>query len=265
MVLYFSARILQPHASGGIVGYYLGLLGAFAGKPGLQVHTGMMPLNFREIGALLPPNVTSHHLTCLSSALWAQKERELIDQIRPDWVIYSYPDLFDTYKGGVPFKTAVCIPDLQHFAHPFFFSPAARSGRDLSTGMAVGSADLIFTLSGHVKDQIVRIYGCDPALVKIVHPSASPLFLQGPAPAETIAHVRKKLGLPERYAIFPGNFWPHKNHAALLDALALLRSRGTSVPPRPYGQRMLRGQAAAQAHRARRGRRPALRPRLRGQ
>jgi glycosyltransferase involved in cell wall biosynthesis len=227
MVLYFSARTLQPEASGGIVRYFIGLVEALAKKPELKIHSGLTPMNFQQIGSQLPGNVTIHHITGLVPELWEKEERGFLAQIRPDWVIYCYPDLLDAYKGD--YKTAVCIPDLQHLAKPFFFPPGARAIRDEAFGTAIGSADLIFTLSRHAKEQIALNYGCDERQIKIVHAAAPPLFLRGPASREAVAREKMKTGLPERYAIFPGNFWPHKNHKMLLAALQLLRMRGVFI------------------------------------
>jgi glycosyltransferase involved in cell wall biosynthesis len=38
--------------------------------------------------------------------------------------------------------------------------------------------------------------------------------------------VRRKYGLPEKFLIFPGQFWKHKNHLTLFRAIRLLQERG---------------------------------------
>src|SRR5688572_28148468 len=47
--------------------------------------------------------------------------------------------------------------------------------------------------------------------------------------AEEPKRVRAMHGLPERYLFYPAQFWPHKNHKRIVEALALLRDRGTRV------------------------------------
>lgn len=64
----------------------------------------------------------------------------------------------------------------------------------------------------------------------MVYPAPGPLFLSGKASLDVINRVKKKFGLPQRYAIFPGNFWPYKNHPRLLEALQRLRQRGLRIP-----------------------------------
>jgi len=38
-----------------------------------------------------------------------------------------------------------------------------------------------------------------------------------------VAQTRRKFALPERFLLFPAQTWPHKNHARLFEALAILR------------------------------------------
>jgi glycosyltransferase involved in cell wall biosynthesis len=230
VVIYFSARILNPPCSGGIFGYFLGLAGAVARNPELSIHVGVTPLNFREIGSSLPENVVQHHLIGLENSTWAVSERRIIGQVGPQWIVYSYPDTLDIYDQHGGFKVATCIPDLQHLTYPYFFEPAERSRRDFAFGAAIGSADLVFTLSKFSQRELARTYGCEEQRIKVVYPSPSPQFLSGRASPEAIKRTKKKFGLPLRYAIFPSNFWPHKNHQRLLEALRHLRKRGVSIP-----------------------------------
>ena len=41
--------------------------------------------------------------------------------------------------------------------------------------------------------------------------------------------VRAKYGLPERYLFYPAQFWDHKNHLRLVEALAIAKGRGLPV------------------------------------
>ena len=230
MVIYFSARILQAQSSGGIVGYFLGLAGALARNPELSIHVGLTPLNFQEIGASLPDNMARQYLPGPQNTIWAANERRAIEEIRPDWVVYWYPDTLDIYDADRAFKVASCLPDLQHLAYPYFFEPAERSRRDFAFATAIGSADLVFALSKFARQDLARTYGCDERRIKVVYPSPSPQFLSGSASPEAIDRAKRKFGLPPRYAIFPSNFWPHKNHKKLLDALLRVRRRGVAIP-----------------------------------
>jgi Glycosyltransferase len=230
LVIYFSGRILHAPASGGIVGYFLGLAGALARNPEISIHVGLTPLNSQHIDSFLPNSVERNHLCGSENTVWAVSERRIIEQIAPDWVVYSYPDTLDIYDRDRGFKVAACIPDLQHLTYPHFFERAERLRRDIAFGAAVRLADLVFTLSKFSQNDLARTYGCEAQRIKVVYPCPSPRFLSGRASLEAINRTKKNLGLPLRYAIFPSNFWPHKNHTRLLEALRHLRRRELTIP-----------------------------------
>jgi glycosyltransferase involved in cell wall biosynthesis len=60
-------------------------------------------------------------------------------------------------------------------------------------------------------------------------PGASPLAVYGDPSAAEVASVRAARGLPDAFVLYPAQTWPHKNHLALVDALALLRRDGVRV------------------------------------
>jgi glycosyltransferase involved in cell wall biosynthesis len=59
----------------------------------------------------------------------------------------------------------------------------------------------------------------------VVVPWAPPLaVVSEPTHDEAIA-ITARLRLPARYLMYPARTWPHKNHAALINAISLLRRR----------------------------------------
>jgi glycosyltransferase involved in cell wall biosynthesis len=61
-----------------------------------------------------------------------------------------------------------------------------------------------------------------------VLPHPTPSFALDAPPSQPGALDRFRL--PEQYLLYPAQFWPHKNHAAALLALKLLRERGVELP-----------------------------------
>ena len=51
----------------------------------------------------------------------------------------------------------------------------------------------------------------------------------GLQPGENDPRIRAKHGLPMRYFYLPNQYWAHKNHLRVVEALRLLRDRGTRV------------------------------------
>jgi glycosyltransferase involved in cell wall biosynthesis len=72
------------------------------------------------------------------------------------------------------------------------------------------------------KREIVRFYSPDAERVRVVPFPVTPFAL-----GETVipASVVQQHDIDTPYLFFPAQFWPHKNHVALLHALKLLRER----------------------------------------
>lgn len=120
--------------------------------------------------------------------------------------------------------------DLQHLHAPGFFSPKIIKERELAYRAFCRRARSIAVLSQWVRRDLVDRYGLPTA--KIFVPSYPPPLAgyEEPTP-EDLAAARRELSLPERFAFFAAQTWPHKNHAALLRSLARLRDeRGIIVP-----------------------------------
>ena len=126
--------------------------------------------------------------------------------------------VLDPLKPGIP--SAVMIPDLQHEFFPEFFEPNTLKWRRQTFRPSTIYATHIFTLSQHSKNTIVDKFRADAGKIEVVYLDVDDEFRQ-PAPTRPSKAFRN-LGLPERYLFYPANFWPHKNHSNLLQAMRLL-------------------------------------------
>lgn len=120
---------------------------------------------------------------------------------------------------------AVWIPDLLHEFLPEFFSADQLAWRRRGYRSSALHADLIFTLSEHAKASIVERFHVEPEKVRVVPPPITADSGSAEAADEFTA-----LELPDRFLLFPANFWPHKNHRRLLQALSRLRQEGHEPP-----------------------------------
>ena len=80
-----------------------------------------------------------------------------------------------------------------------------------------------------VRDDLVSHYGVLQQRIQVV-PMGSVLRLIASADNDDGQRRRSQLAMPQRYAIYPAQSWPHKNHPRLIDAVAQLRDRGIDVP-----------------------------------
>ena len=89
----------------------------------------------------------------------------------------------------------------------------------------LSSAFLIMVDSQELRDRIHDRYGVDKSRM-LAMPFVPNLFLENAGPKKT-SDVLASYGLLPGYFFYPAQFWAHKNHIRILQALMLLRERGT--------------------------------------
>ncbi|MGI8945909.1 MAG: glycosyltransferase family 4 protein [Thermoleophilaceae bacterium] len=123
---------------------------------------------------------------------------------------------------GTPTVTTVYDP--QHHELPDFFSRAERAFRRWAYDGAARRADLVLTTSEYSRTRLVELAGISPERVEAVAMGIDHGRFTA-APDERDERLARRLGLPERFLVYPANLWPHKNHRRLIEALALARDR----------------------------------------
>jgi len=119
--------------------------------------------------------------------------------------------------------------DLQHVHLPEFFPPVERRRREVLYRAMCEQAAMVAVASQWTKRDVERQYGLPPAKVVVV-PLAPPTAAYDRLDADGAGLAAVRLGLPPRFVLYPAQTWPHKNHVALLEALASLRRAGIVVP-----------------------------------
>lgn len=130
------------------------------------------------------------------------------------------------FETKLPF--VVAIHDLQHRLQPEF--PEVSAGgewerRENLFRNAARYATLVVTDSEVGREDILNVYGqygVSPQRVKVL--PFLPAHYLSPATTEIgPAQVQATYQLPERYLFYPAQFWPHKNHARIVQALKLVK------------------------------------------
>jgi len=132
------------------------------------------------------------------------------------------------FLTGVP---SVYQPhDLQHLHLPHYFTPRARLGREVTYRAFCAQAHTVVMMTRWGKEDLTTHYDLPRTKVCVV-PGASVLDAYAEPTGADIDATRARLALPELFALFPAQTFPHKNHLALLDALAIARDdMGTTIP-----------------------------------
>ncbi|MCW5668568.1 MAG: glycosyltransferase family 4 protein [Hydrogenophaga sp.] len=157
--------------------------------------------------------------------------RRLLHEHRIDVVFENAQ--FHGARLGIP--AIAWIPDFQHRELPHLFSRAAWWKRELGFRAQIHGGRAIMLSSGDARDGCERYYPTTVGrthLVRFAVPSA------GRPDAATVQAAREAHGLPERFFYLPNQFWQHKNHLLVIEALALLKQEGHSVVVAASGKQL---------------------------
>ncbi len=120
--------------------------------------------------------------------------------------------------------------DLQHVHLPENFSRWAYERRETIYRTHCERAKAVVAMTSWGRRDFIESYDLSEEKVWVV-PGAS-VLPEYPSPgAEDLEEIRARLALPADFLLYPAKPWPHKNHEALLEALALIRERtGETIP-----------------------------------
>jgi len=133
-----------------------------------------------------------------------------------------------SFEAGIPYVMAV--HDLQHRLQPEFPEVSADGeweSREYLFRNGIRHATIVLAESQTGKEDILNFYGgygVTEDRIKIL-PLLPASILPAAISGSEKQGIRRKYELPERYLFYPAQFWPHKNHARIIEALGLLRAR----------------------------------------
>lgn len=125
----------------------------------------------------------------------------------------------DFYGKNFPFPVIAWIPDFQHRHLPKMFSSYQYWKRELGFRWQIAGGRKIMVSSEDAKADCERFYRVAKGQVTVI-PFAVPL---GILPSDDEANqVRQKYDLPPVYFFLANQFWRHKNHDVVLEAIDIL-------------------------------------------
>ena len=142
-----------------------------------------------------------------------------------DFLLYPQPTPV-SFESGVPYVMAV--HDLQHRLQPEF--PEVSAGgewefREYLFRNGCRYATLILADSEVGKEDVLAFYGpygVTEDRIRVLPYLPAPYLAADVSETEQ-QRVRAMYDLPERYLFYPAQFWPHKNHGRIIQALGLLK------------------------------------------
>jgi glycosyltransferase involved in cell wall biosynthesis len=208
---------LVPGQLGGSETYVHGLLRALARDGELEYRVLLPPVAPAAAGGL-PSAVASEYLAArtlpkrLAAMAWATARPGPLRRRLEGADVVHYPLTLRIPTVRTP--AVVTLLDLQHLDLPALFSRRERAFRSVAWHRSVRGADLVITISSFVRDRAVELIGLDPGRVRPIHLGLDhELFTPDPEAAR------------EPFLLYPARRWPHKNHARLFEAFALVRRK----------------------------------------
>lgn len=156
--------------------------------------------------------------------------RERFVELGVDLLVLGYPNALG-FEIGLPY--VMPIHDMQHRLQPEF--PEVSAGgewerREYVYRNGAVHAMLVLADSEVGKQDILDAYGADGIdAARIMPLPVVPPHAAREIGAEERERVRRRYALPPRYVFYPAQFWPHKNHARLVEALGVLKAHGREV------------------------------------
>lgn len=147
-------------------------------------------------------------------ALWSAFVRgSRIRRVFGDAAVVHFPFTVPVPRPGRDQAFVMTVHDVQHHEMPELFGRAERLFRAFAYDRPARRADVVITISEYARESIVRELRVDPDRVRVV-----------PLGVDT-SSFEPNLGRRQPFALYPARGWPHKNHAALVAAVELVRRR----------------------------------------
>ncbi len=130
------------------------------------------------------------------------------------------------YGWRFPLPVIAWIPDFQHRHLPSLFDRKGYWKREAGFRAQIMSGRKIMLSSEDARKDCERFYPSSKKRTSVVPFSVSPhpTFL-----AQDPVQVAREYGLPEHFFYMPNQFWKHKNHTLVIEALSILKREGRDV------------------------------------
>jgi glycosyltransferase involved in cell wall biosynthesis len=184
----------------------------FAAIPGVDIITTDLLDQHRRKSQLLQALICGR-MTAIS---------KLFTEHRID-IVFEAAQFFG-WRLGLP--AIAWIPDFQHKSLPHLFSKAAWWKREIGFRLQVMGGRHIMLSSNDARKACEYFYPASRGRTSTVQ------FAVPAGDAPDLAAARRiadSYGLPQDFIFMPNQFWRHKNHIQVLDALTILRERGVKV------------------------------------
>lgn len=130
------------------------------------------------------------------------------------------------------FPSLAAIHDIQHRLNPQFPEVSQKGAwekRERNYQLIAKHAYKILVDSQIGKEDVANAYEVDHKKITILQ-FLPPAYLKADFPEKEKNEFIKRHNLPEKFIFYPAQFWPHKNHKNLIEALKILKDQKIIIP-----------------------------------
>lgn len=183
-------------------------------------------ISSKNIEFIYCPLITKWSLSWFVRKVWVKIFRRdviLARYLRHHGVdVISHADLAVRHSG---IKTIAWIPDFQHKYLPEFFSKAELSSRDAEFERMAECMDKVILSSETAKDDFIRYYPQYRDKAYVLH-FAPVLDFDS---LNQTNKIEEQYGVDGKFFFLPNQYWKHKNHKVVLQALRILKDEGKFI------------------------------------
>jgi len=133
----------------------------------------------------------------------------------------------DIIDSNTPFRIINWIPDFQYLHLPEMFPADELDRRRLLDTEIIANSDAV-VLSSHNALKDYQSFAPDQMHKARVLQFVSQPFAGKKADKSTVGELAARYGFPGKYFYLPNQFWKHKNHLVVFQAMKELRERGSN-------------------------------------
>ncbi|WP_143885572.1 glycosyltransferase family 4 protein [Chryseobacterium binzhouense] len=123
-------------------------------------------------------------------------------------------------------KLITTLHDVQELYFPEFFTAEQRAYRAVHYKDYIDRADKVIVSYQHVKNDLVKFFAKDSNKIDVLLLKMNKLWF-----SKYLNHkFTKPTSVPEKFLLYPANFWKHKNHEKLVETIKYIKEhKGISV------------------------------------
>jgi glycosyltransferase involved in cell wall biosynthesis len=224
-----SLLTLVPGISGGSETYARELCAALA-RTGEHEYRAFVPTIAADAADGLPSEVVDRYRASsrmpgriAAMTLAAARPRPLRRALRVDALDALHFPLSVMLPPVSHPPAATSVLDLQHEEHPEFFGRAELAYRKVVYGWTIRRSRIVIAISEHARQTLLERYTLPPERVRTIHLGIDHARFRPVAAGLSGSVPLSSTGPEGPFLLYPAREWPHKNHARLFEAFALLR------------------------------------------